>query len=77
MPIIVACADADEANVVYRLHGIFGSTAPDDAHSLAYAIDNAEVNVHQHDIYAVRTGMETGVYVGFNWYVCSFTHDCV
>ena len=68
VPIVVACAEADDANVVYSLHDVFARASATDAHSIAYGIDNAGVNVQQHDMYAIRTGMETGIYIGFNWY---------
>ena len=68
VPIVVACADADNANTVHRLHDIFARAPANDAHSIAYGIDNAGVNVYKHDTYAVRTGMETGIYIGFDWY---------
>ncbi|KAI1781830.1 hypothetical protein LXA43DRAFT_1069674 [Ganoderma leucocontextum] len=67
LPLIVACTTADRANAIYALWGIFHNTPPDDAHSLAYQIEHSGLDVREYLTYAIRTGVQTGIWIGFLW----------
>ena len=70
VPIVVTCATAEDANLVSGLRAIFDRC--DDAHSIAYAIDRSSLDLCKYEIYAIRAGIETGVWIGFPWWVNCF-----
>ena len=67
VPIVVTCATAEDANLVSGLRAIFDRYQ--DAHSIAHAIDRSLLDLCKYEIYAVRAGVETGVWIGFPWWV--------
>lgn len=68
LPIVVTCALHAHAQAVLRLNDVLKNIDPNDAHSLAYAIQNSDLDVAGKQIYAIMFSEgDTGVYDGINW----------
>lgn len=74
LPIIVACARADDAVLVASIgETLLRGVSPDDAHTLAYRAQSLDVDIATNPIYCFREAKrDTGIYIGFDWYVIPF-----
>ncbi len=74
LPIVVVCTNREDAESISLLHHcIFSVVDADDAHGMVYRLQHwkdttADLHVNR-PIFAVRVGVKTGVYIGFDWYV--------
>ncbi|KAI1782518.1 hypothetical protein LXA43DRAFT_905558 [Ganoderma leucocontextum] len=75
LPIVVACALREHAVAVNALNAQLSHFSPQDAHALAFAIQQSALNIPNlrrkgGRIYAIRRTLnlkETGVWIGFEW----------
>ena len=71
-PIIVTSHNLEIAREVVKLRDIFDTTPHDDAHTLAYLIQNSDVHAYSKKIYAIvsaQPGGQTGIFVDSEWQV--------
>ncbi|RDX49544.1 hypothetical protein OH76DRAFT_1482925 [Lentinus brumalis] len=72
VPIVVVCTNREDAESIFLLHHcIFSVVDADDAHGMIYRLQHwkdttADLQVNR-PIYAVKCGMQTGVFVGYSW----------
>ncbi|KAH9885088.1 hypothetical protein C8Q73DRAFT_660371 [Cubamyces lactineus] len=78
VPIVVVCSVAEDANAIQQLNpAIFSVTPPKDAYRLVQLIQWEEGPVPKVRLetpgpyYAIRYGIETGIYIGFHWQMIS------
>ncbi|KAL7280958.1 hypothetical protein ACG7TL_005907 [Trametes sanguinea] len=74
LPIVIACAEEQDAHAIFDLDfEVFESTSELDNHRLIYMLQQPPatdiVLKKNSPIYCVRVGIETGIWVGFSWYV--------
>ena len=68
LPIIVACAKAEDAVFVASIgETLLRGVSPDDAHTLAYRAQSLDIDIATQPIYCFREAKrDTGIYIGFN-----------
>ncbi|KAH9899230.1 hypothetical protein C8Q73DRAFT_639189 [Cubamyces lactineus] len=78
VPIVVVCSVAEDVNAIQQLNpAIFSVTPPKDAYRLVQLIQWEEGPVPKVRLetpgpyYAIRYGIETGIYIGFHWQMIS------
>ncbi|KAI0693249.1 hypothetical protein C8T65DRAFT_744792 [Cerioporus squamosus] len=71
LPLVVTCARLQDAIKVFELNSSFEGVRVDDAHTLTYKAQTAEIDVENDHIYAIvkpaTEKHETGVWVGYEW----------
>ena len=74
LPIVVVTTSRKDATIITTLHeAIFKDVTADDAHTMVYRLQREPATtiderlVVTSPIYAVRSGVETGVYIGYDW----------
>ena len=81
VPIVVICSLAEDADAINQLNvSIFSVTRPTDAYRLNQLVQWEDGPVSKIKLktarpyYAIHYGIETGIYIGFHWYVSSRCH---
>ncbi|KAI0323320.1 hypothetical protein GY45DRAFT_1264804 [Cubamyces sp. BRFM 1775] len=76
VPIVIACSLSEDAEVINTLNSeIFTITPPEDAYRLLQLVQWDDGPLTKITLktpgpyYAIRYGVETGIYIGFQWYV--------
>ncbi|KAJ2979824.1 hypothetical protein NUW54_g11087 [Trametes sanguinea] len=78
LPIVVCCSNLNDAEAIFRLNGeLFLKADPNDVYTLLQYVmwdegPLASVRLETPGpYYAIRFGVETGIWIGFPWYVAS------
>ncbi len=71
LPLVVTCARLEDAIKVFELNSSFDGVPINDAHTLAYKAQAAEIDIDCNHIYAISKPAteksEAGVWIGYEW----------
>ncbi|KAI0368265.1 hypothetical protein BV20DRAFT_1054235 [Pilatotrama ljubarskyi] len=71
LPILVTCAYEQDAELIDEINdGIIAQARPNDNHTIVWKCQQPPVstfNIAGKPIWAIRRGVQTGIWIGFNW----------